>query len=40
MLTEPKQIKLHWIGGLDKAIKNHTVKVAGVLTGNEVSSSK
>ena len=40
VLTEPKQIKLHGVGRLDKAIKNHAARVAGVFTGNEVSSSK
>lgn len=40
MLTEPKQSKLRWVGGLNKAIKPHTVGVARVFIGNEVSSSK
>lgn len=40
MLTEPKQSKLCWVGGLNKAIKPHTVRVARVFIGNEVSSSK
>lgn len=40
MLTEPKQIKLNRVGGLDKVIKTHTLTVAEVFIGNEVSSSK